>query len=679
MDFTSVRFPLAVIVFSGAVLSVVNSVRGATATATVGQAVIFTVTEDGTPPFSYQWYKDNAPIPGATAASYSVSSVGTADAGTYYAVIANLAGSTTSDDAVLMVMAATGVPVFTTQPASQTVNVGASVTFTAAASGSPTPTLQWQKGGMNIAGAVNTSYAIASVAVGDASTYAVVATNSAGSVTSSGATLTVTTTVSATAPAFTTQPASQTAITSQSATFSVAAGGNPAPTFQWQRLPAGSTVWENLAEGGSYHGVNTATLTVGTIAAAMAGDQFRCLVSNSSGSATSANVALSVSGGGSGLIQYPASIAEDTSGNLYVADASGNTVEKITPAGAVSTLAGLTGLAGSQDGAGSNARFNQPSGVAVDASGSLYVADTGNATIRKITPDGMVSTLAGSAARGNQDGVGSTASFKAPAGIAVDNAGNLYVADAFNATIRKITSAGSVSTLAGSAGSRGDADGTGAAAQFNYPSGVAVDTAGNVYVADTYNNTIRKINPTGVVTTLAGSAGISGANDGTGIYALFNQPSGIAVDSSGNIGVADTGNATIRRIAPNGAVITLAGVGGIAGLANGAGGAVLFNQPHGLVADSAGNLFVADTGNAAIRKIAPDGTVTTLALTAAPTGSTSAQTPSNNPIAPPVSSPATGAASEGGGGGGGTMESWFVLVLAFLAACRNAVTEKREG
>jgi len=105
----------------------------------------------------------------------------------------------------------------------------------------------------------------------------------------------------------------------------------------------------------------------------------------------------------------------------------------------------------------------------------------------------------------------------------VDNAGNLYVADAFNATIRKITSAGSVSTLAGSAGSRGDADGTGAAAQFNYPSGVAVDTAGNVYVADTYNNTIRKINPTGVVTTLAGSAGISGANDGTGIYALFNQ------------------------------------------------------------------------------------------------------------------------------------------------------------
>ena len=270
--------------------------------------------------------------------------------------------------------------------------------------------------------------------------------------------------------------------------------------------------------------------------------------------------------------------------------------------------------------------------------------DTGNATIRKITPDGTVSTLAGSAARGNQDGVGSAASFKAPTGIAVDSAGNLYVADAFNATIRKITSTGSVSTLAGTAGSRGDADGAGSVAQFNYPSGVAVDASGNIYVADTYNDTIRKIDPTGMVTTVAGSAGISGGTDGTGIYALFNQPCGVAVDALGNVGVADTGNATIRKIAPNGTVSTLAGMAGIAGLGTSAGGVVLFNQPHGLVADGAGNVFVADTGNAAIRKIAPDGTVTTLALSAAPTGTTTAQTPSPAPTTP-VSSPATGTAS----------------------------------
>jgi streptogramin lyase len=408
----------------------------------------------------------------------------------------------------------------------------------------------------------------------------------------------------------------------------------------------------------------------------MAGDQFRCLITNSAGSVTVTAAALTVSGGGTALIQYPASITEDTSGNFYVADASGNIIEKITPAGAVSTLAGLTGLAGSQDGTGSNARFNQPRGVAVDGGGNLYVTDTGNATIRKITPDGVVSTLAGSAARGNQDGVGSAASFEAPTGIAVDSAGNLYVADAFNATIRKITSAGSASTLAGTAGTRGDADGPGSSAQFNYPSGVAVDASGNVYVADTYNDIIRKIDPTGMVTTLAGSAGISGGNDGTGSDALFNQPCGVAVDASGNVGVADTGNATIRRITPGGAVITLAGTAGVAGLGNSAGGVVLFNQPHGLVADGAGNLFVADTGNAAIRKIAADGTVTTLALTAAPARTTKAQTPTSNSTTP-VSGTAAGTSS-GGGGGGGAIDFWFVLMLTLLAATRREVRQRTK-
>jgi sugar lactone lactonase YvrE len=584
MFFTSVRFPPAVIVFVGAVLSFINSARSASASATVGQTVTLSVTADGTPPFSYQWYKDSAAIEGATTASFSISSLKAADAGTYCAFIANAAGSTFSDNAVLAVYAATDAPVFTTQPVSQT------------------------------------------------------------------------------------------AATAQSATFSVTAGGSQTTTFQWQRLPAGSATWENLAEGGSYRGVSTGTLTVSAITTAMAGDQFRCLTTNSSGSATSTAAALTVSGGSATLIHYPASIAEDASGNLYVADASGNTIEKITSAGAVSTLAGLAGMAGSQDGTGSNARFNQPTGVAIDGAGNLYVADTGNAMVRKITQDGVVSTLAGSAARGNQDGVGSAASFKAPTGIALDGAGNLYVADAFNATIRKITSAGSVSTLAGMAGSWGDADGAGSAARFNYPSGVTVDTAGNVYVADTYNDTIRKIDSSGLVTTLAGSAGVSGGNDGTGIYALFNQPVGVTVDASGNVCVADTGNATIRKVTPGGAVITLAGMGGIAGLGNSSGGVVLFNQPRGLVADSAGNLFVADTGNAAIRKIAADGTVTTLTLTAASAATTTTQTPSTSSTTP-VSSVATDTTA-GGGGGGGTMESSFVLMLILLAACRKA--GKRE-
>jgi pimeloyl-ACP methyl ester carboxylesterase/sugar lactone lactonase YvrE len=469
------------------------------------------------------------------------------------------------------------------------------------------------------------------------------------------------------APTIALEPQGWRVTAGQNAIFTLAADGNPAPAYQWQRRPAGSTAWENLNEGGSYRGATSATLTVSAITAAMSGDQFRCVITNSLGSAATSAVALAVSGAGATPFQYPVSVSGDSAGNLYVADTSGNTIDKITPAGLVSTLAGTTGVAGAQDGAGSSALFNQPGGVAVDDAGNLYVADTGNATIRKITPNGTVSTLAGSpTSRGNQDGSGSAASFSSPAGVAVDGAGNVYVADAFNATIRKITAAGAVSTLAGSAMNRGDADGTGPAAQFNYPNGVAVNAAGNLYVADTYNDTIRQITPAGVVTTLAGSAGISGAVDLAGRSALFNQPCGIAVDSAGNLYVADTGNGTIRRITPGGAVSTVAGMAGVAGLGDGAGTSALFNQPHGLWLDAAGNLYVADTGNAVLRRIATDGTVTTPALSVTP-----APVPASPPTGGTTTPPAgTGTASASGGG---AAPSWFVGLLTLLMATRRIV------
>ena len=196
---------------------------------------------------------------------------------------------------------------------------------------------------------------------------------------------------------------------------------------------------------------------------------------------------------------------------------------------------------------------------------------------------------------------------------------------------------------------------------FNNPNGVAVDSAGNVYVADTYNDTIRKITSAGVVSTLAGSAGISGSTDLTGINALFNQPGGVAVDGAGNVYVADTANGTIRAIAPSGAVTTVAGTAGIAGLGNTA-GSVLFNQPRALLVDGSGNIFVADTGNADIRKIAPDHSVTTMSLSAASTGGGGGGTP---PPPPPTMS---GGGSSGGGGG--AMPVWFVAALALLGAGR---------
>ncbi|MBV5343629.1 putative Ig domain-containing protein, partial [bacterium] len=208
------------------------------------------------------------------------------------------------------------------------------------------------------------------------------------------------------------------------------------------------------------------------------------------------------------------------------------------------------GTAGSTDGTGTAASFNYPSGLDVDAAGNIYVADYGNNKIRKITPAGVVSTFAGTGTSGSTDGAGTTAKFWAPSGVALDAAGNIYVADYVNHKIRKITPAGVVSTLAGT-GTAGSTNGTGTAASFNYPSGLAVDAAGYVYVSDQHNLKIRKITPAGVVSTLAGS-GTLGSTNGDLTTSRFNYPYGVAVDATGNVYVSDTDNRKIRKIAPFG-------------------------------------------------------------------------------------------------------------------------------
>jgi sugar lactone lactonase YvrE len=325
--------------------------------------------------------------------------------------------------------------------------------------------------------------------------------------------------------------------------------------------------------------------------------------------------------GSAARFSNPSGVAVDSIGNVYVADTGNHTIRKVTPGGVVTTLAGLAGSNGSSDGTGSAARFNYPSGVAVDGAGNVYVADRDNETIRKVTPGGVVTTLAGNAAIANQwgspiggyaDGTGSAARFYSPSGVAADFAGNVYVADTGSFTIRKVAPGGVVTTLAGLAGSQGSADGTGGAAQFNGPHGVAVDNATNLYVADTYNCTIRKVTASGVVTTLAGLAGSYGTNDGSGSAAQFNSPSGVAVDSAGNLYVADTGNHTIRKLTPSGVVTTLAGLTGSYGTNDGTGCAARFNGPTGVAVDSAGNVYVADSANDTIRKVTPGGVVTTL-------------------------------------------------------------------
>ena len=300
--------------------------------------------------------------------------------------------------------------------------------------------------------------------------------------------------------------------------------------------------------------------------------------------------------GTSAKFYNPTRVAVDGAGNVYVADLSNHRIRKITTSGVVSTLAG-SGTSGYTDGTGTSAQFNSPTGVAVDGAGNVYVADQGNHRIRKITTSGVVSTLAGST-YGYTDGTGTSAKFYNPFGVAVDGAGNVYVADQGNHRIRKITESGVVSTLAGS--TYGYTDGTGTSAKFAYPFGVAVDGAGNVYVADYNNQRIRKITASGVVSTLAGST--YGYRDGTGTSAQFAYPFGVAVDGAGNVYVADESNHRIRKITASGVVSTLAG-SGTSGNADGTGTSAKFKNPTGVAVDGAGNVYVGDYNNHSIRKI----------------------------------------------------------------------------
>ncbi len=279
-------------------------------------------------------------------------------------------------------------------------------------------------------------------------------------------------------------------------------------------------------------------------------------------------------------------------------------------------LAGSSGTAGSADGTGSAALFKDPYGLALDSSGNLYVADKANDTIRMVTAAGVVTTLAGTPGSvGTTDGTGAAAQFNQPVGLAVASGGVIYVADSSNYTIRKIASGGVVTTLAGAPGKSGYIDATGGSAEFNQPYGIAIDGSGNLYVTELGNNTVRMVTSGGVVTTLAGTAGSAGSTDGTGTAARFNQPIGIAIDGSGNLYVADSNNNTIRKIASGGVVTTLAGSPGSAGTADGTGSAARFRSPRGVATDAAGNIYVADSGNCTIRKVTPAGVVTTLAGT----------------------------------------------------------------
>ena len=307
--------------------------------------------------------------------------------------------------------------------------------------------------------------------------------------------------------------------------------------------------------------------------------------------------------GTAALFNFPTGIVKDASGNFFVADRDNHRIRKITPAGVVTTFVG-SGTPGLIDGTGTAASFNQPYGIAIDASNNIYIADRMNHAIRKITPAGVVITMAGNGTLGSANGTGSAARFNEPLGLAVDISGNVFVADYINSLVRKVTPTGIVTTFAGTAGSFALTDGTGTAAAFGGPFGIAFDASGNLFIGDYNNNAIRKITPGAVVTTFAGN-GAQGNSDGTSAAARFNRPTQMVIDASGNMYVCDAFNDRIRYITSAGVVTTFAGSSG--GNANGSLTIATFLTPIGICADLANNaLYIADANNARIRKISLD-------------------------------------------------------------------------
>ncbi len=546
-------------------------------------------------------------------------------------------------------------PRITTQPVNQSVSAGGTANFVVVAAGLPAPTYQWRKNGTPISGQTGVVLTLNSVSASDVANYDVVITNANGSATSALAAFSLATAPTNDAFANATALSGTSASATAFATSATAENGEPAHAGQtaarslwwsWTAPGNGAVIAETTGSAldtrlAIYTGASLGTLTlVGENDDALAGGASRVQFNATSG--TTYRFAVDVNGAGNGAVRLsvdyalvattfagtadssgatnatgaaarfnnPFGTARDSAGNLYVADSANHTIRKITPAGVVTTFAGSPGVAGSADGTGTAARFNTPTGVAVDLVDRVVVADYGNHTIRRITPEGVVTTVAGTAgAAGFADGTGAAARFNFPidvtTGPVINGGGTIYVTDYGNHTVRKITTAGVVTTLAGTAGASGFADGTGAAARFDGPRGPATDSSENVYLADFNNHTIRKITPAGVVTTVAGFPGSAGAADGVAETARFWGPADVSVHAnSGALFVADMGNRSVRRVSSTGVVSTVAG-GVLTTHTDGTAFAAGFATPVGIEFDGNGVGYVADYASHTIRKLTP--------------------------------------------------------------------------
>jgi sugar lactone lactonase YvrE len=365
-------------------------------------------------------------------------------------------------------------------------------------------------------------------------------------------------------PSITNQPICQAVWAGGNVTFAVGVSGTGPFTYQWQlnssNVPNG--IITTVAGGGS------------------GGD---------GGAATSAS-----------LSQICGDVAVDTSGNLFIPDFFNNRVRKVSISGIITTVAG--GGNGGDGGAATNASLDLPQSVALDASGNLFIADHDNNRVRKVSTNGIITTVAGNGTSGYLgDGGAATNANLSPTGVAVDAFGNLFIADQDNSRVRKVSTNGIITTIAGGGG--GSDGGAAANASLNHPFDVKVDSYGNIFIADTVNQRIRKVSTNGIITTFAG--GGSGGDGGTATNASLNYPSGVAVDNTGNIFIADTDNNCIRKVDTNGTITTVAGAKGYSGNYGDGGSATnaLFYYTYGVAVDASGNLFISDEANKRIRKV----------------------------------------------------------------------------
>jgi sugar lactone lactonase YvrE len=507
----------------------------------------------------------------STNPTFTLNSVSLANAGNYTVVISNRYGSVTS---VVATLSVPGPAIIANQPASQMVGVGSSPGFSVviANSGYAGPFgYEWYYAGTNLVqSGTNSTLTLLNVSTNNTGNYTVVVTNGYGSVTSQVATLTV-----LLPPSVTVQPISQTNLPGTPASFGVTVDGVGPFTYQWQ---FNGTNFPN----------NIITTVAGDGSATFAGD---------GGAATSAS------------LSSPSGVTFDAAGNLFIADTFNHRIRKVDTNGIITTVAGKSGLGYSGDGGlATNASLNSPFGVAFDAFGNLFIADHGNNRIREVATNGIITTVAGRSVSGysGDGGAATNASLYNPTGVAFDAAGNLFIADELNNRIRKVDTNGIITTVAGKSGSGYSGDGGAATnASLYYPVGITFDAAGNLYIVDDFNNRIRKMAANGNITTVAGKGGSGYFGDGgVATNANLDFPFSVAFDAFGNLYIADCSNNRIREVDSNGIITTVAGDGGAtyAGDGGAATNASLY-YPRGLVFDAFGSLYIADAYNNCIRKV----------------------------------------------------------------------------